>query len=326
MNVLITGGTGVNGSWVVRELVSEGINPVIYDYAIDTAMIKDIVDKVKLIRGDILDFATFLRTIKENKITHIIHLAALMPSQAQANPLYGFQVNALGTVLVLEAARIMDVERVVYTSSKAAYGAISGKAAYPTYEPVNEDYPRYPVKVYDVAKVASEGMCHVYNENYGLDYVAFRFASIIGPGKLTRHGPMSIHSKLIENAMLGQPTHIPHGADEKDDMVYVKDIAHAIVLGLKAKNLKHRVFNIGSGKGYTLVDLANVLKKIYPNCQIEIGPGLDYMSAGVPYYCVFDISRAKEELGYEPRYSLEEMVKDYIETMEKMGIEPTYTP
>ena len=87
------------------------------------------------------------------------------------------------------------------------------------------------------------------------------------------------------------------------------------------KNVKHHLFNIGTGKGYTLHDLATSIKKIFPEATFEIGPGPDYKS--VPGMCVImDISRAKEELGYIPRFSLDEGVRDYVEVMNSININP----
>ncbi|MDP2659928.1 MAG: NAD-dependent epimerase/dehydratase family protein, partial [Dehalococcoidia bacterium] len=244
----------------------------------------------------------------------------------QADPRLGFEVNATGTVNILEASRLAGVERVVFTSSKAVYGPIRGEHAYPTYKPLGEDHPKNPISVYDVCKVASEGMGMNYHRNYGLDFIALRFASIYGPGKLARHGAIAQHSKIIENSMLGKPATVAKGAQERDDMIYVKDVAQGIVKACLAKGVEHRAFNIGTGKGVTLVDMAEAVKKIYPNAQIEIGPGLNYIGWDESYFSIFDISKARDELGYEPRYGVEEGVADYIETMKRLNIPAQYTP
>ncbi len=323
---MVTGGSGVNGVWVVRQLLEEGITPIIYDWAPDMTLLQDIRQEIEVLIGDMRDIAALLRAIKKSKPDVIVHMAALMPPAAQADPKTGFEVNAGGTVRVLEAARIADVSRVVFTSSKAAYGEVVGEFAHPTYRPLSEDCPCRPVTVYDLAKVASEGMGMNYWREYGVDFVALRFASIYAPGKLARHGPMSVHSKLIENTMLNRPTHIPQGAEQRDDMIYVKDVAQGIVRAILAEKIGARVLNIGTGIGHTMVDMAEVLQEFYPDVRIEIGPGLDYMSAGVPYYSVFDITRARNELSFEPRFDLRAGVNDYIETMRRFGIQPTYTP
>ena len=326
MNIMVTGGLGVNGAWVTRQLLEQGHRPVVYENRMDSLLLPDIIDKIDIVIGDIMDLATVIRTIKEYKIQRICHLAALMPGTAQANPLLGFQVNAIGTMNILEAARIMDVERVVFTSSMSAFSPFTGEYGYPTYKPVDEDYPKYPTTmVYGATKVASELMCFQYKQNYGLDFVILRFCEVCAIGKKARHGPIAIYSTMIENAMLGKPTVIPRGGDEKADIVYVKDVANSIVLACFAQDLKHNVFNIGAGKGYILGDIVNAIKKIYPDASFDIGPGLDYIGLGRAY-CIFDTSRAREELGFKPKFTLEESIRDYVKTMKQLNIEPTYSP
>ncbi|MFH0914369.1 MAG: NAD(P)-dependent oxidoreductase [Chloroflexota bacterium] len=330
MNILVTGGLGVNGAWVTRQLREQGHKPVVYENRWDTSLLPDLVGKVEIVLGDILDLATVIRTIKEHKVQCICHLAALMPDQAEANPLMGFQVNALGTVNILEAARIMGVERVVYTSSKGAYSPFAGEYGYPAYKPVDEDYPKYPThSVYGAGKVASELMAHRYHQKYGLDIIILRFVGIYAPGKKARHGLIAIHSKMIENAMLGRPTRIPRGGDEKDDVMYVKDVANSIVLACLVKDHKSLAFNIGTGRLYKLADFVEAIQKIYPEAVFEIGPGRDYQGRegrATSTYCTLDITKAREELGYRPQFGLEEGVRDYVDTMKFLGLEPVYAP
>lgn len=324
--VLVTGGTGMNGSWVIRELLSAGYEPVIFDLHPNFSLLEDVRKSVELQVGDVRDIAAVSRALKLSKARLVIHMAALVQySLIQQNPYLGFAVNGLGTVNVLEAATWHDVERVVFTSSKAAYGEVRGEYAHPNYKPLPEDYSGPPFFVYDYMKIASEGMGLNYHRAYGIAFIALRFASIYGPGKLARHGPMSVLSKLIENAMLGQPTRIPKGGDQRCDMVYFKDVGRGIVLALKAEHVRCGVFNIATGVGHTLMDVAQIIKEFYPKAQIEIGPGLDYMGIG-PYYSVLDVTQAHQQIGYEPTFDLRRGIADYLSTLEQYHIQPTYTP
>jgi nucleoside-diphosphate-sugar epimerase len=126
--------------------------------------------------------------------------------------------------------------------------------------------------------------------------------------------------------MLGKPIRHPQGAEQKDDLIYHKDTANGIVLACLIENLTHSLFNISNGEGYTLLDFARTVRKIYPKADIEIGPGLDFLMRGYNTYSVFDISRAKKELGFYPQYDVEKGVMDYIEMMNLLKIKPTYTP
>ena len=249
-----------------------------------------------------------------------------MPGFASSNPLIGFKVNALGTVNVLEAARIGNIERVVFTSSKGILSAAAGEYGYPTYKAIDEDYPTAPqgaLLVYGSSKIVGESMGQHYANIYGFEFLALRFSTIYGIGKSERHGSIAIHSKMIENGILGAHTKINYGGDEKDDMIYVKDCANAIVLACFAKKPEHCVYNISNGRAYSLHELANSINKVNPKASFDIGSGLDYMN--IPgTYCVLDYSRAKEELDYVPKYGLDEGVMDYIKMIDKLHIKPVF--
>jgi UDP-glucose 4-epimerase len=327
MAVLITGGMGVLGSMVTEELVQRGERPVLYARHLDRSLVSPaVLDRVEYVRGDVLDLPSLVHAMRRHGVTRVVHMAALLIGECQANPYQGFKVNVEGTVNVLEAARLTDVRRVVHTSSKSVYGAVPPPFGHPTYAPLPEDGPKNPVRVYDATKLAGELMALQYVEVHGLDVVILRFASTFGPGKLVRHGPVSWHSRLVEHAMAGQPARLPQGGDQPDDMIYHRDIARAIVLAVDAPGLTHRVFNIGRGEAATMREFADVVRRVIPGAALEVGPGLDYYGSGIPYYSVYDISRARTELGFAPRFDLEAGVRDYVATMRRLGIAPTVVP
>ena len=324
MAVLVTGGMGVLGSMVSEALVARGERPVLYARHLDRSLIPpDVLDRVEYVRGDVLDLPNLVHAIRRHRVSRIVHMAALLIGECQENPWLGFKVNAEGTVNVFEAARMADVERVVYTSSKSVYGAVGAPYGHPTYAPLPEDAPKNPIRVYDVTKLAGEHMAQNYVASFGLDVVTLRLASTFGPGKLVRHGPVSWHSRLVENALAGQPARLPQGGDQPDDMIYHRDIAQAIALACYAERLEHRVFNVGRGEPATMREFADAVRRVIPGAAIDVGPGLDYYGSGISYYSVYDISRARKELSFEPRFDLEAGVRDYIATMQRLGIPPT---
>jgi UDP-glucose 4-epimerase len=87
----------------------------------------------------------------------------------------------------------------------------------------------------------------------------------------------------------------------------------------------YSVYNIGSGYGATLDDFADAVRRVIPEADIEIGDGLDYLGMGIGYYCIFDLERARNDLGYEPRFDFEAGTRDYIATMDRLGLEPVVT-
>ncbi|MFL5068964.1 MAG: NAD-dependent epimerase/dehydratase family protein [Xanthobacteraceae bacterium] len=312
MKVLITGGMGVMGAETSRRFVTEGHRPVIYARHRDEWLVRDILDKVDVELGDVLDLPRLMDVIKRHGITHIVHAAAFVGAVSQANPALSVQVNVMGMVNVLEAARLFEVKRVVYTSAKGVYGPVLGEYGPPTYKPVPEDLPKNPKRIYDSAKLMGEQVGLYYQANMGLDVVVLRFATTYGPGKTSRHGKMGVTSQIVENPAAGLPFRLAQGGDEKDDFIYNKDSARGIYLACIAENPKSRVYNIGTGVGVTLNDVARVIRKHLPKADIEIGPGLNFLGMPYPASSVYDISRARAELGYEPHYDLEKGIADYL--------------
>jgi len=323
-SVLVTGGMGAIGSWVTRNLVEKGIKVFVYQRNPDTQLLKDILDKFDYVAGDILDLPRLIHTIKHYGVERIIHMAGLVHPPLEANPLL-YKINVDGAINIFEASRLMDIQRVVYISSKGVYERVKGKYGHPTYQPIDEDYTKAPITVYGATKLFGENMGLNYHRIYGLDFIALRFASTYGPGKLTRHGaganvgPLShtIHSHIIESAMLGRALKIPDGGDHVNDMVYNRDIANGVVLACFVEKPNHRIFHLGTGKTEKIRHVVEIVNDIFGRELVEIGPGL-----GKENPCIFDISRAQEELGFSPQYSLEAGIKDYIKTMKKLDITP----
>jgi len=319
MKVLITGGMGVNGAVTARLMVRDGLRPVLLDNREDFILMQDIKDKVDCVIGDVCDPNFLTQVVEEFKIDCIAHLAALMPEPAEADPRLGIRVGAEGTVNILEVARAKNIKRVVFTSSKAVYGEINGEEGPPNYKPVREDYRKIPADLYGSIKVCCEELGRYYREAYGIEFIALRFVSIYGPGKEARHGPLSFYGQLIERAREGAKWVIPEGGDQSNDAVYVGDVGRSVFLALKAPAPGAWTFNIGTGKAVTPRDFLNAAAKLFPNHRIELGPGPSKLGRSKQSYCVFDISAAKEHIGYEPAYSVEEGVRDYVATMDRLG-------
>ena len=319
MKVLITGGLGVNGAVTARLMVQDGLRPVLMDNRMDLTLIGDIKDRADIVIGDICDQAALEKAVDDNQITHIAHLAALMPEPAEANPRLGVKVGVDGTINVLEVARAKNIKRVVFTSSKAVYGEISGEYAPPTCKSVREDHPKRPADLYGSIKVCCEEIGRYYRESYGIEFIALRFVSIYGPGKEARHGPLSFYGQLIEKARSGERWLIPEGGDQLNDAVYVGDVGRAIYLAIQALAPEEWIFNIGTGKAWTPRDFLNAAAKLFPNHKIELGAGASKLGRSKQSYCVFDISAAEKRLGYEPAYDVERGVRDYVATLDRLG-------
>jgi UDP-glucose 4-epimerase len=318
MKVLITGGMGVIGAETSRKFVHEGHRPVVMARHREVRLIDDIVDKIDFEAGDILDWPRLLEIIKKHQVTHIVHAAAFVGAVSASNPALSIQVNVMGMVNVLEAARLFDVRRVVYTSAKGVYGPVLGEYGAPTYKPMPENLPKNPQRIYDSAKLMGEQTGIYYANNMGLDVAVLRFATTYGPGKTARHGKMGVTSQIVESPFHGLPFHHPAGADARDDFVYNKDSALGIYLATVVEKVPSRIYNIGSGVGRTLSDFAVVLRKVIPGADIKIGPGDNFLGTPYPPHGVYDVSRARDELGFKPEYDIERGINDYIASLKRM--------
>lgn len=322
---MVTGGNGAIGSWVVRELVEKNTKTLSYDMLKDESLLGDLSGKYDYVRGDIRDFFTLGRTVKDKGIDSVIHTAGLIGSVCQSNPLLGLQVNCEGTLNVLEAARLFDIKRIVYFSTKAAYGSPTGEYGHPTYKHINEDHPKNPIKLYEATKFMGENLALNYAHDYGLDVISLKFPALYGPGRVTKHGFFAVIDRLVNNALGGATLKIAGGAEAEEEWCYNKDCARGAVLACLVEKHKHNQYHIGTGESHSMRTVAETVAKVIPGAKIEFGDAADYYGAGFMYNYIFDISRAKEDLGYEPAFLLEKGIRDYVATMQKFGIEPVVT-
>jgi UDP-glucose 4-epimerase len=312
LKVLVTGGLGVNGAVLVRTLLAAGHQPVVVDRGADLSLLADVAAEFALHDIDVLDLDRLVSLLADERVEAIAHLAALIAA-AEQDPYAGFTVNAHGTLVVLEAARRAGVGRFVFTSSKGAYGEIRPPHGHPDFEPLTEDHPRGVLRrfpVYSRCKIFSEDVGLHYRERFGTEFVALRFATIYGPGKQARHGGIGILSEIIENAAAGRGTEVAAGADAKDDLIYVRDVAAAALAALQAPTPVDWAFNVGSGRLSSLAEFTAAVQAEVAAVPIGLGPGWDYLGLGSTY-ALMDISRASVQLGFDPRFDLAAGVRDY---------------
>jgi len=306
--ILITGGTGFIGSYLARKLVNETREDVIlYDLLPNLTRINDIKDKITLIQGDILDFEKLKETVKTHKVDRIVHLAFYLPPASEQEPIKGIKINCEGTANVFEIGKIFNLDKIVYASSIA----VNGPPSYYRGKVLDEDDERKPKTLYGTAKVLNEDLATYYNEKFGLEFIGLRFGVVYGYGR-ARGGGLTAAAivDVVENPVLGKPVKVPLG-DWELNVVYVKDVANALFLALQAKKLEHKIFYI-CGEVTTPRKIAEQVKKIIPEASIQVEPGnLDL------YHTLFNISRAKKELGWAPIYNIEKGVTDYITTFKR---------
>lgn len=301
MRCLVIGGTGFIGSHISRRLVKEGLDVVTFSPSGNPRLISDIADRVKVERGSTYEITELLSVMKKHNVKQVVYAAAEHPPWTPMNIV---KTMIVGFTNVLEASRLMDVERLVWTSS---YAQLGPPESYPT-ERVNEEAPVKPGMLHAPSYVTNEFMANQYYELYGLDVLTMRLGINFGPGR-ERRGVFDFVVDLFENPLLKKPVYVP-GGDAKYTLQYVKDAAEVIWVGLNAKNFKHRVFNT-CDEACTLSELAQYVKEEVPDADITVEAG------GKTPRVLVDASRVRQELGYTPHYGIKGGVKDYLQELKK---------
>ncbi|MGQ9539447.1 MAG: GDP-mannose 4,6-dehydratase [Candidatus Bathycorpusculaceae bacterium] len=263
-NVLITGGAGFIGSHLVEEYLSRDVGKVVvYDDFSSGTMenLKEITDtRLKIIEGSILEFTTLDKVVKKEEINIIDHLAAELEvytgiKDAERDA----RINILGTLNVLNVALKNNVEKFLFASSGAVYGEAK-------YLPIDEEHPLEPHWPYGVSKLSAERYVLQYHKLFGLNTTAFRYSIVYGPREwVGRVLTMFIKRIFLEN----KPPVVFGKGSQTRDFVYVKDITRAHMLAIERPEATGKVFNLGSGKGISIKELAAMLVKM-ANKKLDI--------------------------------------------------------
>ena len=307
---LVTGGAGFIGSYLVRELARQGKEVIVYDFTPDASYIADCMDKITFVYGDVADMPHLIRVMADHRVNVVFHLAYLLVPDTDNRLGTALQVNCAGFHNVMEAARILQVRRVVWASTQSVYGLAE---FYPD-EPLNEDVFVQPTTLYGACKLFNEHIARHYRKVYGLDNIGLRKSVVYGLGK-SRRRDLSISHLLVENALLGRPLETPP-VDYYANYVYVKDVVRAYLLAAQAPRPKHAIFNIG-GYVYRNSEVVELLQALFPGLTVHHKESHDIPNPIDAY--ALDMSRARDEIGYEPAYTLEEGIQDYLKMKEELG-------
>jgi UDP-glucose 4-epimerase len=312
MRVLVTGGLGMIGAWVVRELLDQGHEPIALDLRDDVGpTLAGVGTDFERRCGDVFDVDRLTALL--TGVDAVAHLAVLLP--AESDPYAGYRTNALGPVTVFEAARRAGVPRVVWASAKAVYGELSGAYGHPGYAPVPETHSRGVLPfspVYCASKQLAEEAGRYFTATFDMAITALRFSTIFGPGKEAPRGA-GLVGAIIRSGAGGEPVQVSHGGDQRDEILYVRDAARGVVATLLAGRPRSWVFNIASGILVSLPELASATRTALGTVSATIGPGLDPFGVGLMYGRLDD-GRARRQLGYEPAWGLEAAIADFTAT------------
>lgn len=311
MPVLLIGG-GLVGSQIANILVNDDEDVTVLDYAPQPDCLAENVDigRLRIVQGDILSPLSIVNALRDSGADRIVHTAAypMLTIGAQQNPYGAIQINIMGTVNVLEAARTMGVERVVVVSSGVLAQSLTGggDSGDPAFE---EAFPR-PSTFYAATKQAVESLAANYTAWCGVDVRAVRYAAIAGPWSgRGGGGPSNMFRDLVEGALLKGEIEVPSRPLE---WVYSKDAARGTVLALRADDLTDRVFNIGMGRITSAEELADAIAAAVPETKTSIAPP-DPNAAAMFNAVALNLDRSQAVLGYEPEFDVPACVRDYVE-------------
>ena len=287
----ITGAQGCIGSWIVKALAGRGDTAIVFDRSEDTRRLDAIMEprdleRVRVIAGDITDVSGVRAALEASGARRIIHLAGLQVPTCKADPVAGAFVNVIGTLNVLESAKVIGAERVVYASSAAVFGA--GDADYP----LDESAACEPATHYGVFKRTNEGNARVYFLDHGLNTVGLRPLTVYGVNRDT--GLTSDPTKAMKAAVLGVPFHIRFSG--ATDFQYVADTAAAFIACADRAPEGAHVFNL---HGET-VEVARIAQLINQNSMTPNRQLVTYGGPPIPIAPAINDAAIKRALGDLP--------------------------
>jgi len=301
---LVTGGAGFIGSHLVTKLLGAGHQVVCldnfddyYDVSLKKANIRQFLSDpdFTLVHGDILD-----RKVLESCVSgadHIFHLAARPGVRASIeDPIRAQEVNATGTLMVLEMARKKDVKKVIFASSSSVYGTAARL-------PLAETDPTNPLSPYAASKLCAENYCEIYRSIYGLDTVSLRYFTVFGP----RMRPDLAISIFTRSALAGGDIVIFGNGGKSRDFTYIDNVVDA---NIRAMDRGSGIYNIGGRQGITIGELAKAIVEMTGSpSRIKFKED----AAGDMEHTLADITKAKDELGYRPSIGIMEGLERYID-------------
>jgi nucleoside-diphosphate-sugar epimerase len=312
VRVLLTGGYGCIGSWIVKNLVERGDHAFIYDLKEDPQrmrliMTEEQIRQVPFVPGDVTDVANLEAAIEKHQITHVVHLAGLQVPTCRANPIFGAKVNVLGTLAVFEAVRetMNQVKRLVYASSAAVFGPPQRYGP----EPLGDDTQLSPTTHYGFFKCCNEGNAKIYFKDHGLSSIGLRPWTVYGVGR--DFGMTSEPTKAIKSLALGRPYHISYGGWQ--DLQFVDDVAKVFVRCLEADYTGAKSYNLRGD----VVDLATFHRAL---CAIDPAAAklITFGESQIAIAYNLDDAALQRDVGPPPRTPLVEGIRRTLQQFKQL--------
>ncbi len=314
---LVTGGAGFIGSHLVERLVADGVPVTVLDnFATGSRENLHEVQRcgdVRVVEGSILDPAAITEAIAECDVVY--HLAVECVRRSLSRPIDNHEVNATGTLFVLEAARRIGVLRFVYCSSSEVYGNASAGL-------LNEETTLCePMTVYGASKLAGEYYTKAYYRTYGLPAVVVRPFNSYGPREHDRGNLAEVIPRFVIRVLNGLPPIVFGSGANSRDFTYVAETAHGIMLASRSDALLGREVNIAYGRNVSVLDLARSIVQL---CQTsQLAPVHLEARPGDVVHLHADTSLARDVLGFRAKIDLDAGLVQYLNWFNRTYPDPS---
>lgn len=307
--VFVTGATGFIGSWLVRHLLEQGAYVVVLirDWDPQSQLIRSgDVQRTRVVNGPLEDYAVLERAINEHETDTVFHLGAqTLVGTALRSPLSTFESNIRGTYNLLEACRVHSgiVQRVVVASSDKAYGEVEQL-------PYREDTPLQARNPYDVSKSCPDMIAISYASSYGLPVAITRCGNVYGGGDLNWS---QLVPGVIRSVLASQRPQLRSDGSYTRDYIFVSDVVNAYVLlaeKMSEKGIAGQAFNFGLQSRVTVMDMT--LAVLRQMGREDLTPIIRNEAKGEIKDQSLDSTKARQLLGWAPRYRLEDGLKETI--------------
>jgi UDP-glucose 4-epimerase len=301
--ILVTGGAGFIGSHVVDKLMDTGHDVRVLDdlSAGNLASIEGRLKVANFVKGDIRDVDVVEKCV--HSVDAVVHLAAItsIPFSVE-HPALTRETNVEGTLNLLNACLKADVRRFVFVSSCSVYGE-------PSYLPVDEKHPTFPLSPYAASKLEGEDCCRIHQEKCGLPTVVLRLFNVYGP-RQGLNAYSGVVTRFFDQARRHLPLVVFGDGSQTRDFVHVWDVAEAVLGALETEDIDGEVFNIGFGRATSVNSLA---KSVLELVGADLGIVYEKPRVGDVKASFADISKAEKRLDYKPMVPLEKGLKSVVE-------------
>jgi UDP-glucose 4-epimerase len=312
-SIIVTGGAGFIGSELVRQLTADASHVVVIDNLTNGKRenLGDIQGHVTLLEYDIRDVSAYAPILGDASIVY--NLACLGVRHSVHSPLENHDVNASGTLRLLEASRVAGVPKFVYVSSSEVYGTAQRV-------PMTEDHPTFPSTVYGGSKLAGEAYTRAYYRTYGFPTVVVRPFNTYGPRSHHEGDSGEVIPKFMLRCLAGKPMIVFGDGTQTRDFTYVSDSARGIILAATTTAAIGRTLNLGSGFELSINELARTIAEIADTPDAEIVH--EEARPGDVLRLYADMSHAQALLGYAPQVGLEQGLTQLLDWYKKQNVSP----